>query len=145
MHCSDESATGASAQQPRHGELELRGRLTSTKPLESLTPFRWMSMSLAILKRSPASIAGESTLANCIDESAIGCSDVSTGGAAMAASVASGAGSKACVGAPGSAAAAAGVVFVSSPAVADCRRRAVIAEGHCVATNDANHPFFNKA
>ena len=36
----------------------------------------------------------------------------------MAASVASGAGSKACVGAPGSAAAAAGVVLVSSPAVA---------------------------
>ena len=60
--------------------LELHMRSTSTKLVESSTPFRWMNTSLPILNFSPARVAGESAVASCCDESAIGSSDVSTGG-----------------------------------------------------------------
>ena len=65
----------------RLGGLELHMRSTSTKlVVESSTPFRWMNTSLPILNYSPTRVAGESAVASCCDESAIGCSDVSTAG-----------------------------------------------------------------
>jgi hypothetical protein len=60
--------------------LELHMRSTSTKLVQSSTPFRWMNTSLPILNYSPTRVAGESAVASCCDESAIGCSDVSTAG-----------------------------------------------------------------